>query len=211
MSNQGFLARTKNHSKWEKKQPRRWRIHQPDNKSNASNMCMWYTSSAYGAWTQSVSFRYSLTPCPVRPRHNLTIAKPSRSSIQSLFSESRGRPTPAPAPLRGKGRPREEGGEPSFGGLLVGFGAELRPLARHSLETGLDAGDGAAGVARFTLQEIEASVLLQDGLWGAAGVTRHIFLCGGEKTLISTSVLTACSFRCSFVLGGEVQHVKLIN
>ena len=63
---------------------------------------------------------------------------------------------------------------------LVGFGAELRPLARHSLETGLDAGDGASGVARFTLQEIEASVLLQDGLWGAAGVTRHVFLCGGK-------------------------------
>lgn len=66
--------------------------------------------------------------------------------------------------------------------VLVGFGAELRPLARHSLEAGLDAGDGAAGVARFTLQEIEASVLLQDGLWGAAGVTRHVFLCRGEKT-----------------------------
>lgn len=37
---------------------------------------------------------------------------------------------------------------------LVGFGAELCPLARHSLEAGLDAGDRAAGVARLTLQEI---------------------------------------------------------
>lgn len=45
-------------------------------------------------------------------------------------------------------------------------------------------------MARFTLQEIEASVLLQDGLWGAAGVTRHVFLCGGGKTVISTAVLT---------------------
>lgn len=87
--------------------------------------------------------------------------------------------------MRGKGRgPRGEG-QPSFGGLLVGFGAELRPLSRHSLETGLDAGDGAAGVARLALQEIEASVLLQDGLWGAAGVTRHVFLCRGEETVIS--------------------------
>lgn len=60
---------------------------------------------------------------------------------------------------------------------LGGFGPELCPLARHSLETGLDAGDGAAGVARLTLQEIEASVFLQDGFWRAAGVTRHILLC----------------------------------
>lgn len=59
---------------------------------------------------------------------------------------------------------------------LVGFSAELCPLARHSLEASLDAGNRAAGVARFTLQEIEASVLLQDGLWGTAGVTRNIFL-----------------------------------
>lgn len=71
---------------------------------------------------------------------------------------------------------------------LIGFGAELRSLARHSLEAGLDAGDGAAGVARFTLQEIQASVLLQDGLWGAASVTRHVFLCGGERTFVSTEV-----------------------
>lgn len=102
------------------------------------------------------------------------------------MSESRGHPTTASALLRGgNGRPREEG-EPSFGVFLVGFGAELRPLARHSLEASLDAGDRAAGVARFTLQEIEASVLLEDGLWGAASVTRHIFLCRDEKMVIST-------------------------
>lgn len=70
---------------------------------------------------------------------------------------------------------------------LIGLGAELRSLARHSLETGLDAGDGTAGVARFTLQEIQASVLLQDGLGGAASVTRHIFLCEGERTLVSNN------------------------
>lgn len=69
--------------------------------------------------------------------------------------------------------------------FLVGLGAELGPLARHSLEAGLDAGDRAAGVACLTLQEIEASVFLQDGLRGAAGVTRHVFLCRGEKTVIS--------------------------
>lgn len=45
-------------------------------------------------------------------------------------------------------------------------------------------------MARFTLQEIETSVLLQDGLWRAAGVTRHVFLCRGEKRVISTGVHT---------------------
>jgi len=81
------------------------------------------------------------------------------------------------------------GGAP-FRWSLVGFSSQLRPLARHSLEAGLDAGDGAAGVARFTLQEIEASVFLQDGLWGAAGVTRHIFLCGIKERVMSVAVLT---------------------
>lgn len=71
--------------------------------------------------------------------------------------------------------------------ILVGFGAELRPLARHSLETSLDAGDRAARVARLTLQEIEASVFLQDGLRRAAGMTCHVFLCRGEKTVISSA------------------------
>lgn len=45
-------------------------------------------------------------------------------------------------------------------------------------------------MARFTLQEIEASVLLQDGFWGAAGVTRHVFLCRGERTVIYNAVHT---------------------
>lgn len=58
-------------------------------------------------------------------------------------------------------------------------------LARHGLETSLDAGDGTAGVARFTLQEIQAGVLLQDRLRGAASVTRNIFLCEGERAPIS--------------------------
>ena len=43
-------------------------------------------------------------------------------------------------------------------------------------------------MARFTLQEIEASVLLQDGFWGAAGVTRHVFLCRGERTVTYSAV-----------------------
>lgn len=76
----------------------------------------------------------------------------------------------------------ERGGAAQSPRSSVGFGAELCSLARHSLETSLDAGDRAAGVARFTLQEIEASVLLQDGLWGAAGVTSHVFFCRGDNT-----------------------------
>lgn len=76
----------------------------------------------------------------------------------------------------------ERGGAAQSPRSSVGFGAELCSLARNSLETSLDAGDGAAGVARFTLQEIEASVLLQDGLWGAAGVTSHVFFCRGDNT-----------------------------
>lgn len=71
--------------------------------------------------------------------------------------------------------------------FLVGLGAELGSLARHSLEAGLDAGNRAAGVACLTLQEVEASVFLQDGVRGAAGVTRHVFLCRCEKTVISTA------------------------
>lgn len=51
-------------------------------------------------------------------------------------------------------------------------------------------------MARFTLQEIEASVLLQDGLWGAAGVTCHVFLCGGEKMVISTVLGKEVQARC---------------
>lgn len=87
----------------------------------------------------------------------------------------------------GKGE-AERGGRAQVRWYLVGFGAELRPLARHSLEAGLDAGDWAARVARFTLQEIEASVLLQDGLWGSASVTRHVFLCKGGKKKTSISM-----------------------
>lgn len=69
------------------------------------------------------------------------------------------------------------GGKPIRVGPSVCFGAELRPLARHGLETGLDASDGAARVARLALQEIEAGVFLQDGLGGATCVARHILLC----------------------------------
>lgn len=61
--------------------------------------------------------------------------------------------------------------------MLVGFGAELRSLARDGLEACLNAGHRAARVTRLTLQEVQASVLLQDGLWRAARVTGHVFLC----------------------------------
>lgn len=46
-------------------------------------------------------------------------------------------------------------------------------------------------MARFTLQEIEASVLLQDGLGGAAGVTGHVFFCRDDNTGINTGERTA--------------------
>lgn len=67
-------------------------------------------------------------------------------------------------------------GDSSWGCGLVGLGTELRPLAGDGLEPSLDAGHRAAGVARLTLEEVEARVLLEDGVWRAAGVTRHIFL-----------------------------------
>lgn len=99
----------------------------------------------------------------------------------------------------------ETGGAAHSPRSLVGFGAELCSLARHSLEAGLDAGDRAAGVARFTLQEIEASVLLQDGLWGAAGVTSHVFFCRGDKTGINSGVQAAQNERT----GDVYFHYKL--
>lgn len=106
---------------------------------------------------------------------------------ESPFSESRGQPNPASAFQR---REAERGSRAQFPRILVGFGAELCSLARHSLEAGLDAGDRTAGVARFTLQEIQASVLLQDGLWGATSVARDIFLCRGEKVVVIVVVHT---------------------
>lgn len=68
-------------------------------------------------------------------------------------------------------------GEARVGLALVGFGTELCPLARDSLETSLDAGNGAAGVACLALQEVESCVLLEDGVRGAACMARHILLC----------------------------------
>lgn len=61
--------------------------------------------------------------------------------------------------------------------VLIGFGAELSPLACDCLETCLDAGDGAAGMAGLALQEVESCVLLEDGVRGAACMARHILLC----------------------------------
>lgn len=91
---------------------------------------------------------------------------------------------------------------------LIGLGAELRSLSRHGLETSLDAGDGAAGVARFTLQEIQAGVLLQDGLRGAASVTRHVFLCQGERAPVSNYAHREKLFNTSDKLSGRWQKYK---
>lgn len=63
------------------------------------------------------------------------------------------------------------------GQALVGFGTQLRSLARHGLESGLDAGDGASGVTRLTLQEIQTCVLLQDCVRRSTCVARHVLLC----------------------------------
>ncbi len=111
---------------------------------------------------------------------------PPAVRFRESFSESSRHPTLTSAFPRGK-RKAKKGGGAQCRWSLVGFGAKLRPLARHSLEASLDAGDGAAGVARFTLKEIKASVLLQDGLWGAASVTRNVFLCRDEKTVTTAA------------------------
>lgn len=59
---------------------------------------------------------------------------------------------------------------------LVGFGTKLSPLSCDSLEAGLDASHGAAGVTRLALQEVQTCVFLQDGVRRATRVTGHIFL-----------------------------------
>lgn len=66
------------------------------------------------------------------------------------------------------------------GGGLVGFGSELCSFAGDGLEAGLDAGHGAAGMARLALEEVQTRVLLQDGVRGATRVTRHILLCNTQ-------------------------------
>lgn len=60
---------------------------------------------------------------------------------------------------------------------LVGFGTELRSLARDGLETCFNAGHRASRMTRLALKEVQPSVLLQDGLWRATRVTGHVFLC----------------------------------
>lgn len=65
--------------------------------------------------------------------------------------------------------------------VLIGFGAELSPLACDCLETCLDAGDGAAGMAGLALQEVESCVLLEDGVGGATCMARHILLYKGDR------------------------------
>lgn len=139
-------------------------------------------------------FEPCLSVLPSQPAwlgHNMikTTAKPSHTLIHRVFSVNH-----VGVHLLLQlywGWWAEGGGAARSPSSLVGFGAELCSLARHSLEAGLDAGNRAAGVARFTLQEIEASVLLQDGLWGAAGVTSHVFFCRGNNTGINSGVHAA--------------------
>lgn len=133
----------------------------------------------------------ALPPLPAWLGHNMikTTAKPSRTPIPRVFSVNH---VGVHLLLRlywGWWAKRRGAAQPSRS--LVGFGAELCSLACHSLEAGLDAGDRAAGVARFTLQEIKASVLLQDGLRGAAGVTSHVFFCKGDNAGINSDVHAA--------------------
>lgn len=71
------------------------------------------------------------------------------------------------------------------GQALVGFGTQLRSLARHSLESGLDAGNGAAGVTRLALKEIKTRVLLQDCVRRPTRVTCHILLCKSKTVRIN--------------------------
>lgn len=116
--NQEFLAGLKNHSqwKWKEKKPRRWRVHQLDNKSNASNS-VWYTSSAYSAWTPSVRFTLSL---PARLGHdnlNNSQTLPQFDS-ESPCSESKGASHPCFSHSEGGGKERPRGeGEPGVSGL----------------------------------------------------------------------------------------------
>ena len=50
------------------------------------------------------------------------------------------------------------------------------PFSSDCLETGLDGLDRASGVACHTLEEKETSLLVEDGVWRAAGVAGHILL-----------------------------------
>lgn len=83
--------------------------------------------------------------------------------------------------------------------FLVGLGAELGPLARDGLETGLDTGHGAAGVAGLTLQEVETCVLLEDGVWRPAGVARYILLDISSQDIFNLFLLKS-SFNHQLVI-----------
>ena len=61
-------------------------------------------------------------------------------------------------------------------GRLLGASADGRPLARDGLEARLDASDGATRAARLTLEEVETRVFLENGVWRATRVTRHVLL-----------------------------------
>lgn len=96
--------------------PKRWRVYQPDNKSNASNS-VWYTSSAYSAWTPSVRFTLSL---PARLGHdnlNNSQTLPQFDS-ESPCSESKGASHSCFGPSEGGGKERPRGEEePGVSGL----------------------------------------------------------------------------------------------
>ena len=60
---------------------------------------------------------------------------------------------------------------------LCSFCSYSGTFASDCLEARLDAGNGAAGAACFTLQKVESRVFLQDRFRRSTRVTRYIFLC----------------------------------
>lgn len=174
-----FLVGLKNHSKCKIK-TNKW-----ESSCSKEPLC----STACDTLHLLPAFEPYLSALPPLPawlgQKMIKTAKPSHSPIHRVFSVNQGGIHLLLQPPWGWWAERR--GAPQFPRSLVGFGAKLCSLACHSLETSLDAGDWAAGVARFTLQEIEASVLLQDGLWGAAGVTSHIFFCRGTTWLLAVT------------------------
>ena len=60
---------------------------------------------------------------------------------------------------------------------LCSFCSYSGTFASDCLEARLDAGNGAAGAACFTLQKVESCVFLQDRFRRSTRVTRYIFLC----------------------------------
>lgn len=73
---------------------------------------------------------------------------------------------------------------------LVGFGTQLRSLARYGLETGLDAGDRAAGMTRLALQEVQSCVLLQNRVGRPTRVACHVLLWNNKTRVCKLNLLS---------------------